>query len=453
MRLYSLFLENFLLPLGDLLNNSRVILDLNKWREFDTLDEKQLKDLSDNKLKSILLHAKENSKFYSNEIAIKTTENINTKTFLESFPIMDKQSINENLDALVTKPKQELVEYNSSGSSGIRTTTYMSKSEQSNYRAIQLHWWNWAKFKIGEPIIQTGITPQRGFLKSVKDMVFRTTYINAFNHNEKQLLKIAKQFEANPKRKYALIGYASSLFVIANFVKDLGLNVQLKTVISLGDKMFQNYRKLIEEIFDCKVYDTYGCNEGFMIASEYDLPYKYIMTPHVYVEILDENGNEVDDGQIGYVVVTKLDSYSMPLIRYKNGDLARKLPRESYPPERKLAYPLLQEVIGRVTDIIITPNGSQIVVHAFTGYFEYISEIKQFKILQYNLDEIEVHYNISYESIDEYRLIQIKNGLKDLINDPNLNISWVYKEEIKPAPSGKTELVKSFYSKKIYDGL
>ena len=81
----------------------------------------------------------------------------------------------------------------------------------------------------------------------------------------------------------------------------------------MGDKLFSSYQEAIKNAFQCKVYDTYGCNEGFLIASQKDLEYKYIMSPHVYLEILDDDNRPVEDGVMGHVVVTRLDGFSMPL--------------------------------------------------------------------------------------------------------------------------------------------
>ena len=68
-----------------------------------------------------------------------------------------------------------------------------------------------------------------------------------------------------------------------------------------------------------------------MIAAQLDLEYMYIMTTSVFVEILDDDGFEVENGKMGNVVVTCLNAFAMPLIRYKVGDLAIKLPESEYP--------------------------------------------------------------------------------------------------------------------------
>ena len=166
------------------------------------------------------------------------------------------------------------------------------------------------------------------------------------------------------------------------------------------------------------------------------------MSPHVYVEIVDKDGNDVADGELGYVLITRLDAYSMPLIRYYIGDLAVKLPKSKYPIKRELPYPLLERVIGRDTDIVRTRKGAYLVVHAFTGIFEHYPEIRQFKVVQYNLDGIEIDY-IKGEGFSINILDEIRNIILAKLHD-DFTIIFKEVEVIEATKSGKPQIVQSF---------
>lgn len=209
--------------------------------------------------------------------------------------------------------------------------------------------------------------------------------------------------------------------------------------------MFESYRKKIKNVFACDVQETYGCTEGFMIASQHDLKYLYIMTPWVYLELLDENGQEVKDGEIGQVVVTSLFAKAFPLIRYKLGDLAIRLPKEKYPKNRKFAYPLLEKVIGRDTDIIKTSSNKSMIVHSFTGIFEYYPEIRQFQVTQNKLDEIQIKYISNQGKIDR-QLNEIKNKIIQNLKE-DITITFKEVSEIPNSPSGKPQIIKSSLKK------
>ena len=219
--------------------------------------------------------------------------------------------------------------------------------------------------------------------------------------------------------------------------------VSFKSIISLGDKMFPHYRSLIEKIFNTEVFDTYGAAEGLMIAGECSEHKYHIFSPHVYVEILDKNGKSVPDGTLGQVVVTSLDNYLMPLIKYKIGDLAIKSSQtNSCKCGRNL--PMLDKIIGRDTDILYTPKLKILVVHFFTGIFEHYPEIQQFQVKQQNKGgRIQIRYikglNFSKSILENIRSEIYERAEEDF----PLYFSNV--SEIKPSPSGKPQIIIKAY--------
>ncbi len=442
--IYNKILEKYILPMGDFFNKSSYVKQLIYWRKVDSLTEKELEDLQLKNLRKILKYSVKNVTKYN---SIKLIGE-NPYLWLDNFPILTKDELRNNTDNLISElfNKRKLISYSSSGSSGIQSTVFMSKDEQSNIRAILTHWWEWSGYKIGEPIAQTGITPNRSFLKKIKDILFKTIYINAFSHTENQLRNLCVKLEKK-QYKYFIAGYASSLNVLAEYAIKNNYNIKVRSIISLGDKLFEHYIKNIEEAFKCRVYDTYGCNEGFLIASQKDLEYKYIMSPHVFIEILDDNNNKVVDGELGNLVVTRLDGYSMPLIRYKIGDIAIKLPKEKYPIKREFNYPLLQKIVGRETDIIKTSKGIKLVVHSFTGVFEYIPEIKQFKVIQENTNGILIEY-IKTENFTENVLLKATKELQKFILDDSFKIIFKEVNSISSTKSGKPQIIESNLLKK-----
>ena len=437
--MYQSFLEHIILPIGDFFNKSSYIKQLKYWRKVDTFSEDDLNLLQSDNLSNLLKYTLKNVPLY-NKLVVEVDK---PELGLKKFPIIDKFTIREQSDQLISKEysKKDLISYSSSGSSGVQTTVFMTKKEQSVIRGILTHWWEWSGYRVGKPIVQTGITPNRSFLKSIKDRLFNTIYLNAFSHTQTQLEATCKKLENN-NHKYFLAGYASSLSVLANYAIDNGYKIRLNGIISLGDKLFDHYKKNITHAFSSKIYDTYGSNEGFMIAAQDDLEAYYILSPHVYLEILDDQGNEVEDGKMGHIVVTRLDCYSMPLIRYKIGDLGIKLPKDKYPKHRKYNYPLLQQIVGRETDIILLPNNDKMVVHSFTGIFEYIPEIQQFKVIQEDLSGITIEY-IKSNTFKESALEKATQELRKYISDNEFVLNFKEVDYIAPTKSGKPQIIES----------
>jgi phenylacetate-CoA ligase len=435
--MYNFLLEKIILPLGDLLSGSSYIKQLRYWRKVDRFSADEIEALQQKNLDRLLNYAVKHVPYYQDNLG--SSENIQ----LEDFPIIDKKVIRNQTDDLISKEykKSDLIPYSSSGSSGVQTTVYMSKQEQSILRGVLTHWWEWSGYQIGKPIVQTGMATSRSRVKALKDILFRTNYIYAFSFTDDELKVICDRLN-HRKNYYHLAGYASSLNVIAEYALEHGYSIQLRGVISLGDKLFNQYRKNVQKAFQVKVQDTYGSNEGFMIACQADIDAYYILSPHVVVEILDDDNQPVSDGEMGHIVVTRLDAFSMPLIRYRIGDLGIKLPLDQYPTKRKYQYPLLQQVVGRESDVVVLPDSRKLIVHSFTGVFEYIPEIKQFKVIQESVDGITIEY-IKGKNFSETTLESTEKELREKIRYDNFLIRFKEVDFIPASASGKPEIIES----------
>lgn len=437
-KMYKQVLQKVILPISELVTGISLSKELRKLRVITSKTEEELKEIQLQKLNKLLQFSVKNATYYK-ELGI-TLDEKNPIQSLKKFPILTKPLLKENSDKLLTEDKETLIKYNSSGSTGKQTTVYWNKSEQTIHRATQLLWWEWAGYSIGDNLVQTGMSSPRPFLKRCKDIFFRTKYILAFAHEEQELETLFKNLDKD--KKYILAGYASSLYVLASFAKKKNIQIPFRAVISWGDKLFDHYRTTIKEVFGSKTYETYASTEGFMIAAQKDLDYMYIMSSNVYLEIVDDNGNEVEDGELGHVIVTNLNGTAMPLIRYKLGDLAIKLPKDKYPTHRDMKFPILQKVVGRDTDLVKTPTGKYMVVHSFTGIFEHILEIDQFCVIQNELTGVVIEYIPKETSVDESILEKAKQQILEHLHE-SFEITFKQVSEIKSTPSGKPQVIIS----------
>ena len=435
--LLNRLLENAVLPLGDLVLGTSFIRSLNRVRTYDHLSAYELAALQAQRLQKTLHHASNYSAFYHE---FTSSVEASPVDWLKSFPILTKGILRERSADLLTSPPYGLIKKSSSGSSGVQSSIYLSSHELSFQRAMFAHWWNWTGYRIGDPMIQTGISLPRGFIKATKDRLFRIRYISAYSHKQGEIIRLLRSLQGRPP--FCLGGYSSSLYLFSKIAEEEGIDgVRLRSVIAWGDNMFTQYRNTIERVFSTRVFETYGCSEGLMIAAQKDVDYLYIMTPGVYLEILDDEGREVPDGKLGHVVVTSLTARAMPLIRYQLGDLAIKLPKSAYPKDRELNYPLLQKLIGRDTDIVKTRSGKFMVVHSFTGIFEHIPEIRQFRVIQRDLDAIVVEY-IPGRGFDLAILDTIKEKIHDGLGE-SLYLTFKPVANIPPTASGKPQIILS----------
>ncbi len=435
---YSYLLEKIILPVADRLNGTVFIRELSEWRKILALSKEELLTLQEEKLKRILRHANSKSRFYSR---LSVSEVNDTVAWLKSFPILRKKVFRENLGNIVTRQNLESLHViQSSGSTGPPGKVYFDNKEISIGRAIQVLWWEWSGYKMGNSVLQTGVNLNRTREKAIKDILFNTTYIEALKHNEEDILEVLGTLQAKPVQHF--VGYASSLYLFAKVAKANGIeNVRFVSVISLGEKLLPQFRDLIEEVFDCKVYDTYGASEGFRIASQCEEGNYHLMIPHLYIEIVDGDGNEVEPGETGTVLVTDLDNYTTPMIRYELGDMAVKV--NDFQCKCGMQLPVFGEVIGRSTEFLETPGKNFITVQTVIRVLKHFPEVEEFRFSQLESNLFELEYVAPHE------LRETKDKIAEFFNTmfkEELNIRFIRLQQIPKGPTGKFQLIRNSMS-------
>jgi phenylacetate-CoA ligase len=110
--------------------------------------------------------------------------------------------------------------------------------------------------------------------------------------------------------------------------------------------------------FGCRVRTNYYCNEVWAIAAECEHGRLHEFTDSVVLELLDETGRAVPNGEPGHVVVTGLHNRVQPFIRYRLGDLAVRRDARDCPCGR--SFPVLERIEGRDDDVFVHPDGRRI---------------------------------------------------------------------------------------------
>ncbi len=156
-----------------------------------------------------------------------------------------------------------------------------------------------------------------------------------------------------------LIGYGSAIAALADSALEAGLELHpLKSVIVSSDTLLPGMRRSIEKYFQCKCFDSYGQSEGVAFAQECAYGQMHVIPMYGIIEILREDGVPCRAGEIGEMVVTGLLNDAMPLIRYRIGDYAAWAEEKDCPCGNQ--NPAITDLIGRVDDYLITPDGRKI---------------------------------------------------------------------------------------------
>jgi putative adenylate-forming enzyme len=132
------------------------------------------------------------------------------------------------------------------------------------------------------------------------------------------------------------------------------LHIGPRVVTTSSEVLTPEARRLIQSAWGKPPFDTYGCTEAGIVASECQRHSGlHLYEDRVAVEVVDERNNPVPPGELGAkVLVTVLFTRTQPLIRYEIGDMIR-LARDPCPCRR--GYPLIEEIQGRIEDVLRFP--------------------------------------------------------------------------------------------------
>jgi len=176
--------------------------------------------------------------------------------------------------------------------------------------------------------------------------------------------------------------YPSSIGFLATWMLSAGTRyrgISLRGIVTSSETLSDLRRREIESAFGCRVFDWYGQFERVAAIGSCEQGRHHLLSDYSYVEMLP-----ADDG-LFELVGTGFHNLSMPLIRYRCGDLVRPAPAK----ERcgcGRSFPLIEQVIGRVDDSIKLTDGRSIgrLDHLFKG----VEGILEAQIRQDRVDAI-----------------------------------------------------------------
>ena len=184
-----------------------------------------------------------------------------------------------------------------------------------------------------------------------------------------------------------LIVHAGVLMALVAKWEKTGLPLtELKHIKNIGETVHPELRERVLSLTGLKIEDNYSSSEVGAIAIECpDSGLLHVMEENLIVEILDENGNDCEPGEIGRVVITDLFNSAAPIIRYDIGDYAEV--GEQCPCGRHLLT--LKKVLGRERNLLKRADGSTFWPLAAQRKVANIVEMTQWQIIQHAIDDVE----------------------------------------------------------------
>lgn len=330
------------------------------------------------RLAQLLKEIKSSNAFYrpilekfSNEVIDK-----NPLDVLSSLPIMDKKTISSHYKEIFTPLKNRPVQQKKTGgSTGTPFYYYVDKEHLSWFWGYIYHFWNlYSGYKPGDLFVTIAGNSLRTTKKRLLEKTYHFLQNNYFITGD--IIDETLQIDYNKTRKAILLyGYPSSILnIIKTKPEVLNHFSGLKAVFTTSEQLLPASRKSIEAAFKVPIYDMYGANDGGILTCECSQHTGYhINELNCYVEtFINEHG-------LSELLLTNLNSYSFPFIRYRVGDLGKL---ESQPCQCGENSPRIVELKGRTRDMILLPGGKSIHGSFFNTVFYKYPGIDGYRIVQ-----------------------------------------------------------------------
>ncbi len=411
-------------------------------KQHNTLEENT--KIQEENLKKILLHSYQYVPYYRelfNEIEIIKDNKILLKNF-NKIPILTKDIIQENFEKLKsTDPnfeKRKPYLNTSGGSTGEPVKFYQDNRTWTSGMAVK---WLFYSFICDYPCKLVKLWgSERDILKGsvglkaqVKNFISQRVMLNSFKMSEEDMLNYVEKI--NSFKPEIVEAYVQSVYEFAKFIKGKKLEIHSpKGVITSAGTLYPEMRELIEEVFDCKVFNRYGSREvGDIACSCSETDQLHLNNLNLFVEVLDKDLNPSKPGKMGKVYVTTLNNYSVPLIRYDIGDLA-VLSKDGRCKCGR-GFPMLESVRGRDVNLFRTKDGDIIDGEYFTHLFYMKNWVKKFQVIQEGYKRIVIKIELNnQENKEEAKDIEKKIRL---VMGGDCEVEWFFVNNIKSLSSGK----------------
>ena len=397
------------------------------------------------KLQQLLVHAFTNVPFYRerfDKLKLKPEDIRSLKDF-EDFPTLKREDLQKHWKDIIAVnfTPDDLSKGSSSGSTGVPVVYFKDSNASSAGKAAHQIGWELSGWEFGMKGLHIWGNPATVNKEWKKlSSKLKTRVYNQYKYPAYQLTEKGKFDELVAyinKMKFDFIdGYTNAIYLLANYVKQNNIKIRrLKYVLPTGENLQGFQKKLMEEVLG-KVYDAYGCSEINGIAYECEKCNKYhVIEPHVVVQY----GKRITDQGERSLIITDLDNYGFPLIRYENGDAGIPVCENDIGCD--IQWQRMEMISGRVSDIIHFPNGGVLSVPSFFGsmLLKQVNGIKQYQIERIKMEELVVKLVVSseFKKADKKML---EDSLREYLGN---NVRWDIKlvKKIEVSNTGKFKLL------------
>jgi len=312
---------------------------------------------------------------------------------IANVPLLSKRDVTANLYMSLfsdTHVKDDMHKIATSGSTGQPFVTYADRNQLEFRFASTLRSLEWTGWRFGDRQVRLwhqrlGMSPSQVFRERMDAFMMKRTFVPAFELDEKGLRGLVRTL--NRVKPVLIDGYAESLNFLALYLAEgQKLDFAPKGLMSSAQVLTSQTRAQIEQSIGSRVFDKYGAREfsGIAYQCEYSDD-KHVMDESYVVELL-KDGRTALPGETGEVVITDLNNFSVPLIRYRIGDLAVAVDNQQ-PCACGRGLSRIGSIQGRTQALVHCANGRWLPGTFFAHFFkDYEHLVRFFQVYQEERD-------------------------------------------------------------------
>jgi phenylacetate-CoA ligase len=412
---------------------------LRELKAHDRWEPERLRALQAEKLHKLVTHAATTVPYYRDLFARLglAPDDIRTVDDLQALPLLTRDAVKENLRRLCSEAAPPLLPNMTGGSTGMPMRFFQTREFLDLGSAAWFRNYTWTGLPFGaRKLYVWGHPNERKLARRLKGRfehwLHRRLFLDAFALSDATIRRWHTAIiEFGAEFAY---GYASALDALARMLREADLELpRLRAVMSTAERLYPHQRELLESVFGCRVYDQYGSREIWSIASQCAHGRMHVNSDLHVVELVDRGGPAQN------VVLTPLDNFGMPLIRYVNDDLASPI-TDSCP--CGLPYPTMTAVQGRTSDNFKAPDGRIIHGEYLTHLMYGIDGVRQFQFVQRAPRNVvlSVVKDQGFADTTERQLHRVATEFRACFGFP---LETEFVRSISPSPSGKTRFTIS----------
>jgi phenylacetate-CoA ligase len=411
-------------------------LQRSQWATEKALQQAQLR-----KVQFLVRHAWDHVRFHRRrfEAAGFHPDQFESLDDLHRIPVTDKSSLvpHDTKERVADNiPRPELIPLSTAGSTGHPLNFVISRSEKylrvmNEWRALSAH-----GARVTDKVLQFRNTKHvyRDRFWFQKLGLMRRMFVH-FGDPIQDKIRIIEEWKPT-----LLQAYPSVLLDIMTHMSEAQIRrLPLRYLVSCGEVLDSHARQLIESAFQIPLIDHFGAMEfGYLAWQCPEFEGLHLNEDAFLFEIL-RDGEPVDEGEEGEIVVTSLDQQAMPFIRYRLGDRARLLGRHC-PCGRSLAS--IDVLMGRTTDRILRRDGSEVNPHLFHLLYHEVRGLFQYQIIQRAADRFRVRFVPLRHAESEPLKRRFQEKINEIMGYP-VEIEFNVIDRFAPDETGKLKLVQS----------